>query len=188
MDETRNKKLYVAITKTTTRLSKAIRIFTRYPYAHSSVSHYEDLRQMYSFARQNPPHCFPCGFIVENAFEGLLGTCDTIPCKVFSISVTEEQYDMFCDIIEEFVTNKQIYKYNLVGFATMILHMPIRRRNKYMCSQFVAYALTKCGAIKFKKDYSLIRPQDFDKMSQFELVFQGDLKDYSKQKTLELVS
>ena len=168
--------LYIVLTATGTKISRMIKIFTRAPFNHVSISDDEHLEYMFSFARQNAPHLFPSGFVKETATSGIFGMCEHIPCQVYEVGVTKEQYAKFRFMIETFSKAPEFYQFNILGFATMIFNIPLRRKRKYMCSQFVAYALSECGILSFDKDFSLVKPNDFRNIKNLRLVYSGDMK------------
>ncbi len=65
-----------------------------------------------------------------------------------------------------------------MGFVGGILNVPIPRKRKFVCSQFVAYMLRESGIYTFNKDLFLITPDDFRSIPQAKLVYEGDLKQY----------
>lgn len=65
-----------------------------------------------------------------------------------------------------------------MGFVGGILNVPIHRKNKFVCSQFVAYMLRESGIYTFEKDLFLVTPDDFRSIPQAELIFEGNLRDY----------
>ena len=172
--------LYLVLTQTGTRVSRLIKFYTRAPFNHVSVSSDERLANMFSFARQNAPKLFPAGFTKENITDGVFGMYASVPCVIYKIPVTREQYMRFNNLINKFDNNKKLYKYNLFGFVTMIFNIPIKPKHSFMCSQFVAYILQEAGIINFNKRLSLVKPDDFRHMDNLQLIYSGDIKEYAE--------
>ena len=179
MEKTKN--LYLVATQSNTLVSRMIRVYTRAPYNHVSIALDEGLEKMYSFARQKPPFAFPAGFMHETMEKSLFGMLDHVPCQVYSIPVTEKQYEDVVKLIGEFEKNINEYRFNIIGFATMILQMKLRRKRHFMCSQFVSYILTECDVMDFNKDYSIVKPDDIRCRKDMTLVYEGNLKQYIKE-------
>lgn len=176
---TDNKSLYIILTATGTVISRIIKVFTRAPFNHVSITDDDEIKYMFSFARQNAPHLLPSGFFRETVDSGIFGMCSSVPCQIYEISVTKEQHNKFCELMNTFSQSPETYQFNILGFATMIFNIPLRRKTKYMCSQFVAYTLHECGIINFNKDFSLVKPDDFRNLSKLKLIYNGDMKDFT---------
>ncbi|NMB30269.1 MAG: hypothetical protein GX988_02345 [Clostridiales bacterium] len=172
--------LYLVLTQTGTRVSRLIKFYTRAPFNHVSVSNDERLANMFSFARQNAPKLFPAGFTKENVADGVFAMYSSVPCVIYKIPVTYEQYTRFNSLIEKFNNDKKLYKYNLLGFITMMFNIPIKPKHSFMCSQFVAYILQEAGIINFNKRLSLVKPDDFRHMDNLQLIYSGDIKEYGQ--------
>jgi hypothetical protein len=59
----------------------------------------------------------------------------------------------------------------------MPLGLPLKRMNKFTCSQFVAFVLYYSGAIKLPKDPYLMMPDDFREIEGATVIYKGKLKD-----------
>jgi len=70
---------------------------------------------------------------------------------------------------------RERYHYNLLGALSCYFNHPLRRKNHYFCSQFVATLLEECGAVELWKDPDLVRPADFCRLSALQAVHQGPL-------------
>lgn len=179
-----NKCLYLVATQSNTFVSRMIRVYTKAPYNHISIALDEGLEKMYSFARQKPPFAFPAGFMHESMEKSLFGMLDHVPCQIYKIPVTEKQYEDVVNLIGEFEKNVSDYRFNVIGFATMILQMKLRRKRHFMCSQFVSFILTECDVLNFNKDYSIVKPDDIRLREELSLVYEGNLKQYIKETIL----
>ena len=81
----------------------------------------------------------------------------------------------YVKVIEE---QKELYGYNLLGLFGFLLNKPIKRKNAFFCSEFVSSVLKECDSLEFEKSTSLIAPSDLQNATNFQLVYEGKLKDY----------
>ena len=176
----KSKTLYVISTQTDTLISKIIKFYTKAPFSHISLSLDEALENMYSFGRKHPPFALPSGFVHENIQTGLFGMLDYVPCQIYRLAVTDEQYEKVKNLVSSFIKIADEYKFNVIGFAPMAFNKKYQREKHFMCSQFVAFVLSKCGIIQFDKDYSLVRPDDIRTRQELALIYEGNLKQYAK--------
>lgn len=175
-----NKKyIYVVLSQTGTRISKAIKFFTRKPYNHVSVSSDNELMEMFSFCRLHLHRPLPAGFSPEYLEKGVFNLFSIVPCEIYKFEVTEHQYDKYLKTIRHFKNNTDVYSYNILGLLTIPFGIPIRRKHRFVCSQFVAYVLNRCKIAEFSKDISLITPEDFRYLQGGELIYSGNLKNFS---------
>ncbi len=183
-----NKYIYVVVTQTGTRISKTIKYFTNAPFNHSSITDDDGLINFFSFARFYKHSPLPAGFMQENINSGVFGMFHEIPCEIYRIKVSQQKYSRFQKLITHFDNHPDYFSYNLLGLLTMPLGIKFQRKNKFVCSQFVAYALHKTGIAKFKKDISLVTPDDLRQISNAELFYSGDFKKLHNNKVLVSVS
>ena len=181
---TDTKSLFIVVSQTNTLTSRIIQFYTRAPFNHISLSLDENLDRMYSFARRNPPRAFPSGFMQESMEKSLFGMMDYVPCQIYKLNVSDNQYNSVMRIIDEFNKISDDYKFNVLGFVSMILKLKLRRAKRFMCSQFVAYVLSNSEIIDFGKDYSLVTPEDIRTNENLVMVFDGNLKEYVNRKVL----
>lgn len=172
------KNIYIMISQTGTSCSKIFQLFTRAPYNHASIALDEDLNSLYSFARQNLYIPLIAGFVKEDINEGVYKVHDDTLCQIYRISISEEQYLTLQQSIHNFEKDKDKYGYNFAGLVAMLFNIPYHRRYHYVCSQFVAYVLHESKSVKLKKDFSLMRPDDFSSLPGVDLIYSGKLADY----------
>ena len=167
------------LTMTDTFIARGIRFITGKPYSHSSLACDEDLTEMYSFCRDKKETPLPASFNHENINTQIFGLFDNVPCEIYRLEVTDEQHAKFIETMKHFISNKDLYSYNLKGFFLMALHIPNSSRYKFVCSVWVAFVLGKTGIDhNFKKHLSLIEPEDLRNIEEAELFYKGNLKEY----------
>ena len=172
------REIFIMLSQTKTYFARLIKLYTKEPYAHASIAFDEDLEEMYSFARLRPRNPFVTGFVEEDITSGVFGECIETTCSVYSLKVTQEQYDRLKVEVETFKKNRQKYAYNFLGIVGVMIHKPINSTNRYFCSQFVAHILEKSGIILFNKSSALVRPFDIRICPKLKKVYQGKLVNY----------
>ncbi|GGB58814.1 hypothetical protein F3157_19895 [Virgibacillus dakarensis] len=173
-------KVYILLTDTGTLFTRAIKLYTKKPYNHASISFDPDLLEVYSFGRKNVKNPFAGGFVQENIQDRLYNNAT---CTIFSYSVTELQMQKMKHYIHQIEKEKHLYRYNFLGLLAIIVKKPIKRKNAFFCSQFVATVLQECGIYDFTKPLSLVTPHDFQESPGLQLVYQGNLSDYNQEGT-----
>ena len=96
------KTIYVVITYTGTMLSKIIKMYTKSEFSHVSISMDLELQQMYSFGRLNPYNPIIGGFVHEYIDKGTFKRFKKTKTEVYSMFVTDEQYEKAKKTIEYF--------------------------------------------------------------------------------------
>ncbi|WP_102272846.1 hypothetical protein [Cytobacillus massiliigabonensis] len=173
---------YILLTDTGSLLTKFIKLYTKKPYNHASIAFDSKLLDVYSFGRKSARNPFIGGFVKEDMKSYLF---DKANCVIYSFEVTEIQFEMMKRYIQDIDAQKQKYRYNFLGLFGFILNKPIKRKKAFFCSQFVASVLKEGNIIAFEKPLSLIAPNDFQQISNFQLVYQGKLNDYTNKNVRE---
>ena len=91
------KKIYIILTHTGTILSHIIRYWTKDEFSHVSIALDADLEEMYSFGRLNPYNPFIGSFVHEHINKGTFKRFKKTQAEVYSIFVTDEQYDKYME-------------------------------------------------------------------------------------------
>ncbi len=175
--EQKKRSVYIVVTRTGTGPARVIRLFSRMPYTHVSLSGDPSLRQLYSFCRNYTPLPFPATFNRELIGEGTFGKFSNIPCEVYKVPLTEEQYERFQCMIDHFLTCRKLYSYSIMGLLRVRFQIESELQNKFVCSQFVAYVLDECG-VKLDKPASLYSPDDLRFLPDARLIYRGELNRY----------
>lgn len=170
--------VYIMVSKTSTLPSHVIKMWTREPYAHTSLAMDIELNEMYSFARKKLKNPFNCGFISEDITTGVFGRDKGTRCRIMRLWVTDSQHKKINKTLEKFKENKSFYRYNYLGIFGVVFNKAVEREYNYFCSQFVYYVLTKAGIKLFDKKPGLVRPEDFRTCRELELIYEGRLCNY----------
>ena len=177
------KKIYIVTTYTGTVLSYLIRKLSKTPYAHVSIALNENLKPMYSFGRLNPKTPLFAGFVEENINEGLYAIRKNTMCRVYSLEVTDSQYNDIYNNIMFVSENRKKFDYDIMALIYLIINRPRQAEYKYVCSHFVADMLIKSNVDMFNKPSYSIRPDYFYDNEQLSLEYEGFLSTYGSEET-----
>jgi hypothetical protein len=167
------KYIYLVFSKTGTWLSRALNVFSETKYVHASLSFDDSFTKMYSFGRTNPDNPFSGGFVEENLYDGVYKKFSKSECLIYRVRVTEEQYVNLKETIEEFISEREKYRYNFLGLFAILLNRPIKRKNHYFCSQFVSEVLIKGDIYESEKAPELVKTEDLFSISNKDFFYEG---------------
>ena len=180
------KKIYLVLAHTGTTLATIIKYYTKDEFSHVSIALDDDLDEMYSFGRLNPYNPFWGGFVHENIHKGTFKRFKNTKTEVYSLLVTDEQYEKIEKTISYFSQNKDKYKFNVLGLACVSINKRILRKNTFYCAEFVKHVLKVSGISEVNKLPEIIRPQNFKNIQGLKLEYEGLLRNYKKKKVLSL--
>ncbi len=171
------KKFYILLSRTDTVPARIIRKVTGARYSHASFSLYPRTDHFYSYARRHINLPIFSGFLSENIHTKVFARYPNTPCALYEIEVSDESYEKAKKLIKYFINHRKEATYSFIGAYGMPLGLPIKRMNKFTCSQFVAFMLHYSGACKLPKDPYLMMPDDFTILEDLSLIYCGSLKD-----------
>lgn len=180
------KKIYIILTHTGTILSQIIKYWTKDEFSHISIALDADLEEMYSFGRINPYNPFWGSFVHEHINKGTFKRFKNTRAEVYSMFVTDEQYEKARKTIAYFENNKQKYKFNTLGLACVSINKRIIRKNTFYCAEFVKHILKVSGVTEVNELPEIIRPENFKQLQGLRLEYEGLLRKYKKKKYLSL--
>jgi hypothetical protein len=134
----REKKIYILLTDTGTILTRLIKSYTKKPYNHASIAFDAELIEVYSFGRKTAKNPFNGGFVREDIHSVLFKQAY---CAIYSLTITNHEYQKMYQYIQEIAAKKEHYRYNFIGLFGVLFKKPIKRKNAFFCSQFVASVL-----------------------------------------------
>jgi hypothetical protein len=170
------RKIYIVLTYTGTILSKIIKIYTRDEFAHVSISLDKELTKMYSFGRLNPYNPFIGGFIHEYINKGTFKKFYNTRAKIYSLEITDEQYRKLAVAIKKIETNKNIYKFNILGLFAAGFRIKISRDYYFYCAEFVKYVMDTANI--YTRLPTVTKPEDFKRIIGLEEIYTGILRFY----------
>ncbi|MBP1743284.1 MAG: hypothetical protein H6Q58_262 [Firmicutes bacterium] len=181
----KTKDVYILLTHTGSLLSNMIKLYTKEPYSHVSISFDENLKEVYSFGRKKPRNPLIAGFIMEDIQKGTYSIFTETTYALYTFSVDDEQYGRLRECISLFENMKDKSSYNLLGLLGIILGYPINRTNSYFCSQFIACLFERSGIEIFDKPFGLVTPKDFRTSRSLKLLKSGKLTLFNSELPLE---
>ena len=169
----KNKKINVLMTRDPGFDAKILSWYMNFPYTHTSIGLEEDMDTYYSFISK--------GFIVESIRRYEKPDRPSFPCALYEIDVTEETYEKVKKMLYDYKAQKPMLKFSTLGLVMCFLRIPLKCRNRYFCSQFVAEVLQKCQVIELKKRSTLCFAKDIAKNEALKPVFYGTHIEYVKK-------
>ena len=170
------KKIYILLTKSTTICSKMVHLATKSEYTHAAISLDKNFDRLYTFSRKYKHLLLPAGFVVESAYDGIMGDSDDMNCAVYELTITNHSYKKLVRLFRHMDYHKDKYRYSILGLHMCYFNKKYERKGYYFCSQFVHHALTHAGAIEKTADSSLVRPMDFRELPEVKEIFKGNIR------------
>lgn len=171
--------IYLIQMHSNTLPAKIIKAFTGYPYSHVGLSLERSCDVIYSFGRRKVHSIFNGGFTAEHK-DGEFFTCfNKTMCRIFEIKVSDEQYDQLKGRLKEMLESQYDYRYDMIGILPRLFGIPYTRKDRYVCSYFVADMLERFDVHKFDKSTCLIKPEDFEQVQGLNEVYNGFYRQYT---------
>lgn len=168
---------YIFLVRTDSLFSRLIAAVTNTKYTHSAIGFSRQCDCLYSFSRLQASTPIPAGFVKESINSGLLSLSPNAPCAVYRVNVTEYVYRDVIRELHQMYLNKSRYTYNYLGPICCFFKLPVKLKNKYFCSQFVAELLARHRVVRLSKPASLYHPRDLAALPELELVYEGKLSE-----------
>ncbi len=175
------KEICIILTQSNTVISRMLKVFSRKPYNHISISLTYDCSTMYSFGRKIIWFPLIGGFVSENINSGVFKLHPETKCKIYKLSVTDAEYGTIISRLNKFLHEPDNFGYSFLNVFFMYFNIPFQRDYCYVCSSFVAHILH--DIVPINKEISLVTPDDYNYMN-LEVIYEGKLHDYVKDKFL----
>lgn len=173
-----DKKIFIVLSQTGAFTSKALRLFTFDKYNHVSISLTPTLEKMYSFGRLKPNNPFKGGFVEEGKNIGTFKKYKNTAAIVLQLAVKENDFYGIQLIINNMLKNKSQFRYNFLGLFLAFFRKNYKPKHKFYCSQFVRYCLEQFNISNITELPQAIKPMDFLKLNNTQIVYKGKLKDF----------
>lgn len=170
------KTVYLLLTRSGTLLARVIHALTGDDFTHASLGVDPSLGEFYSFARLHARVPLPAGFVRETTGGGYFGRHGSMACALYAMDVPDEAFARIGRRLEEMRAADRAYRYSVMGLLLCRLALPLERKRRMFCSQFVARLLEQSGAMALPKPPSLMRPADFAHLPGLRLVYFGELR------------
>lgn len=174
-----SKKIYIILTYTGTILSKIIRGYTKAEFSHVSLSLDKRLKKMYSFGRLNAYNPFIGGFVHEGIDRGTFKRFKDTKSEIYSLEVTNEQYNIIKQEIKNMKKNKENYKFNFLGLVLAGINYKYTRANSFYCAEFVKHLVDEAD-LQLELP-NVVKPIDFKISNNLDLLYKGTLKNYNEK-------
>lgn len=169
--------IYVVLSRSSTVLSRTIRLATRDEYTHAALALDADLELMFSFGRRRASNPFVGCFKRERLDDDLYRGMDRLPGVVIEVPVTAGQRDAVGARVAEFLLDSHTYAYNAPGLVTGLLGRGSEDDRRFFCSEFVYHVLRDAGVCDLGVPRWKVRPQTLLDVPG-AVVYRGDLKRY----------
>jgi hypothetical protein len=160
-----------------TTIARLIRIIKKDDFTHAAISLDKQLKYMYSFGRKYTYIPFVGRFIKEDINKKAYKFGKTLYGAVIEIEVSRQQYDKVRTLLDCFISNDKLYKYNFKGLLYNLLGKPACREYRFLCSEFVYHIIKESGITDCGKPRNLVRPQDLYNING-NIIYKGNLRDY----------
>ena len=157
-------------------LSRIIKKYTKDEFSHCSIALDIELKEMYSFGRLNPYNAFWGGFVHEYIDKGTFKRFFRTVARVYSLEVTDEQYDAIKNKIYKIQEEKENYQFNVLGLFAAGFHKKIGKEHSFYCSEFVKYVIESAKVQTGLPD--IVKPEDFKNIKGLQEVYSGLLRKY----------
>jgi len=173
------KEIKIVLTQTNTVISKTLKVFSKKPYNHISISFEDDCSTMFSFGRKVTWFPLIGGFIKEDINSGVFKMHPETKCKIYKFEVTDEDYAVITTRLISFLSQPDKYRYSFLNVFLIRFNIPYQREYHYVCSGFVTYLLE--GIIPLQKEISLVTPDDYNSLN-LNKEYEGTLFEYVNRK------
>ena len=177
MNETHT--IYIILSMSGTKFSRLLRLFSHLEFTHVSLSLVNDLSTMYSFGRRRLRMPWIAGFVEEHPDMGVFGAYNP-DCEVLALQVSAENYNKIVEDIKFAKEHYNSFKYNYPALFFTYFNRPMNLKNKFTCTQYVAYLLNNSRSVEFDKDVSLVIPSDYYKLPASS-VYKGKMHNFTSK-------
>ena len=98
---------------------------------------------------------------------------------MYSLEITDEQYEKIRKKIKEIQKDKENYRFNTLGLFAVGFNIKIRADKSFYCAEFVKHVLEEANIETMLPD--LVKPEDFKLIKNLKLEYDGLLKFYKYQ-------
>ncbi|MCT8977702.1 hypothetical protein N4T77_13965 [Clostridium sp. CX1] len=172
--------LYIVLTRTNTVMSKLIQFVKNDEYTHAAISLDKELNNMYGFGRKNTYNPFVGRFRQEKVDEGLYKFHKNLPGVIMEVEVSKQQYKKAKDLLNHFIFNSNLYKYNYKGLIHSLFNKAECSETRFLCSEFVYHILKESNIADLDISRNLVRPQSLLDLKG-KIIYKGNLKNIKSQ-------
>lgn len=178
------KSIYIVLSRTSTKISKVIRIFTNSQFNHVSISLDENLNQIYGFTRQQYQTPFLGRLVKESITHYTLNKEDEVPIKVYKIPVSDEMYTHVNNKVLE-IFNDPEYIYNLFSVISYPITKGFETYKAFSCIEFAMMILKEIG-FEVEKPFHQYMPDDLQSILKECLFYEGDIRGIMSEENIDV--
>ncbi|MDE6107202.1 MAG: hypothetical protein K2F83_00810 [Oscillospiraceae bacterium] len=167
------KTIYILLSRSITVPSRIIHFFTRGEFTHTSVGLEGPGGAFYSFGRLNINYPLPGGMVREQVGRGFYARFSKTPCCLFALKISAEAFAELEARLARMYARRRELRYNIIGLGACLFRLPLRRRDAYFCSQFVAELLMESGAANLPYPPEATKPMDFTTLPGLQVLYRG---------------
>lgn len=165
------------LTHTGTILSQIIKCYTKDEFSHVSIALDKELKEMYSFGRLKANNPFIGGFVHEYINKGTFKRFYNTKTKIYSLVITDKEYENLKMNIKKIESEKENYKFNILGLFAAGFQRKIGKENSFYCAEFVKHIMEKSDISTNLPD--IVKPENFKEINGIQQVYDGLLRKYS---------
>lgn len=162
------KYIFILLSVYPDRTSRFLRKINRWKFSHASIGLLDASGKFYSLNGR--------GFRIEDPKKYPTAKKKEVPCALYRVPVEPAVFERIRKVLDAHVENSPKYVYSFWGVVLCLLHIKRKTENRYFCSQFVAEVLETAKALPLAKHSSLYVPDDFSRLRETRLIFQGTLR------------
>lgn len=183
------KPIFIVTSYTNTTFGKVITTYTHSTYSHASLSFDSSLEKLYSFNANNEKNKLG-GLSYESISSYIKQYKDTRIC-VSCIFVKNSDYNKIMEALDKMMENQSFTRYGYGNILNIILNKTKDMGNDAMtmvCSQFVAYLLSRADIYITDKSANLTTPNDLSNIANPRVykLYEGLAREYD-QKTIDRI-
>lgn len=140
-------------------------------YNHASIGIDDTFSEFYSFRTK-------WGLCVEHPFDFAKRHKEDVPCAIYEIEISEDQYEKLTAGINGFLDEKDDYHYSYLSLVLGFIGVKHNIQKGLYCSRFVANLLKQSEILSLDKHPSLYMPSDLLKVVS-TVRFEGPAREFN---------
>jgi ribonuclease Y len=117
------REIKIVLTQTNTVICRTLKLFSKKPYNHISISFEDDCSTMFSFGRKITWFPLIGGFVKEDIKSGIFKMFPDTKCKIYKFEVTDEDYDIILKRLNDFISRPERYRYSFFHLVIDSSHL-----------------------------------------------------------------
>lgn len=179
--------IFIILTYGGALINKITRFGTKQQWTHASIALDTELHNNITFGDKRKGEGKMLGFKYnEDTKEQYKRPVSKY--AVYLYMATQQEYDIICDVIDEFKRNEEFYRFDSFMLLKVWRQKGSDCIDNFVCSTFVAYVLGEANPRLLDKHFSLYSPGDLAENRNFTLINQGSVSAYDPKLTDRLLT